>query len=173
MSIYDAAARRDTAAFARRYFAKTITLDTFLEYSAGSDDPLVHALRDALMHEPPQGGPLGLRDRWWQSRFWRPVARLMAELDKGAAGQVPAERVYPRISLWGLVFGAAFLLWAGLAAARDLHQLLTDIYRGPSLSFWTALWRTGVVGTLAIVAAAGLEGWIYRLHLYRTRKLSK
>jgi hypothetical protein len=85
---------------------------------------------------------------------------------------VPAERVYPRITLWSLVFRAAFLLGAGLFAAQNLNQLLTDIYRGPSLSFWNALWRTLVVSTLAIVTAAGLEGWLHGLRLYRTRKLS-
>jgi hypothetical protein len=172
MPVYDATTRREAAAFARRYFAKTITLDTFLEYCAGTGDPLIQAMADALVHEPARGGFLGLRDWWWRSRYWKPVEQLLGELDKGSAGQVPAERVYPRITLWGLVFGAAFLLWAGLAAARNLNQLLTDIYRGPALPFWNALWRTVIVGTLATVAAAGLEGWIYRLRLYRTRKLS-
>jgi hypothetical protein len=171
MPVYDSAARRDTAAFARRYFAGTITLDTFLQYAAGSSDPLIRALADALVHEPPRGGFLGLRDRWWRSRYWKPVERLLDELDKGAAGQVPAERVYPRITLWSLALGAAFLLWAGLFAARHLDQLLTDLHRGVSLPFWDALWRSLVVGTLALVTAAGLEAWIYRLHLYRTRKL--
>lgn len=173
MPVYDAAVRRDVAAFARRYFAGTITLDTFLKYSAGSCDPLILALQDALVHEPPRGGFLGLRDWWWRSRYWEPVQRLMDELDKGAAGQVPAERVYPRITLLGLVFGAVVVLWAGLFAARNLDQLLTDLHRGASLSFWDALWRSVAVGTLGLVTAAGLEGWIYRLYLYRTRKLSR
>jgi hypothetical protein len=171
MPRYDAAVRRDVAAFARRYFARTITLETFLKYSAGSNDPLIHALQDALIHEPPRGGFLGLRDRWWRSSYWAPVERLLAELDKGSAGQVPAERVYPRISLWSLVLGAAFLLWAGLFAARHLDQLLTDMYRGLSLPFWNALWRSVLAGSLALIAGAGLDSWIYRLRLYRTRKL--
>src|SRR5215203_2029566 len=171
MPFYDAAVRRDTAAFARRFFARTLTLDTFLEFSAGSDDPLILALRDALAHEPPRSGFLGLRDWWWRSRYWVSVEQILNELDKGSAGEVPAERVYPRVTLWSLVFGAVFLLWAGLFAARNLDHLLTDIYQGVSLPFWNALWRTATVGTLAIVTAAGLEGWIYRLHLYRTRKL--
>jgi len=169
--MYDAVVRRDVAAFARRYFTRTITLETFLEYSAGSHDPLIHALQDALIHEPPRGGFLGLRDRWWRSCYWAPVERLLTELDKGSAGQVPAERVYPRISLWSLVLGAAFLLWAGLYAARHLDQLLTDMYRGLSLPFWNALGRSVLAGSLALVTAAGLDAWIYRLHLYRTRKL--
>jgi hypothetical protein len=168
MPDYDAVTRRDVAAFSRRYFAGTITLDTFLAYSAGSNDPLIHALRDALVHEPPRHGALGLRDRWWQSQYWRPVERLLGELDKGADGQVPAERVYPRISLWSLVCGAVLLLWAGLFAARHLDQILTDVDRGASLSFWSTL----AVGTLALATATGLEGWIQRLRLYRTRKLS-
>jgi hypothetical protein len=168
MSDHDAVTRRDVAAFSRRYFAGTITLDTFLAYSAGSDDPLIHALREALVHEPPRHGLLGLRERWWRSQYWRPVERLLGELDKGAAGQVPAERVYPRISLWSLVFGAVLLLWAGLFAARHLDQILTDIDRGASLSFWSTL----AVGTLAMVTATGLHGWIHRLRLYRTRKFS-
>jgi hypothetical protein len=172
MAVYDAVIRRDVAAYARRYFARTITLDTFLAYSAGSDDPLILALRDALVHEPPRGGLLGLRDRWWQSQYWAPVQRLLEELDKGSDGQVPAERVYPRITLWGLVFGAAFLLWAALFAARHLDHLLTDLHRGVSLTFWDALWRSVVVGSLGLATAAGLDGWIYRLHLYRTRKLA-
>ncbi|HEV2856551.1 MAG TPA: hypothetical protein VHC97_27435 [Thermoanaerobaculia bacterium] len=171
MPVYDAAIRRDVAAFARRYFAGTITLDTFVEYTASSEDPLIQALRDALVHEPPRGGFLGLRDRWWRSRFWKPVEALLDELDKGSAGQVPAERVYPRITLWGLVLGGAFLLWAGLFAARFLDQLLIDVYRGPSLPFWNALGRVMVVAILATVTAVGLEGWIHRLQLYRTRRL--
>ncbi|HEX7182560.1 MAG TPA: hypothetical protein VF756_12010 [Thermoanaerobaculia bacterium] len=171
MPVYDATIRREAAAFARRYFARTITLDTFLQYCAGSDDPLIHALRDALVHEPRRGGLLGLRDAWWRSRYWLSVEQLLAELDKGSDGQAPAERVYPRISLGSLVFGAAFLLWAGLFAAKGLERLLVDIDRGGALSFWDALWRSVVVGTLALVTAAGLEGWIYRLHLYRTRKI--
>jgi hypothetical protein len=170
MPVYDAAVRHDAASFARRYFARTITLDTLMEYFGDSGDPLIEALLDALAHEPPRGGFLGLRDRWWQSRYWGPVERLLGELDKGAAGQVPAERVYPRTTLWGLVFGAAFLLWASLFAAQNLARLLTDLHRGVSLSFWDALWRSLVVGTLALVSAAGLEGWIYRVYLYRTRK---
>jgi hypothetical protein len=167
MAVYDATARRDTAAFARRYFADTITLDTFLEYSAGAHDPLIRALREALLHEPPREGFFGLRDRWWQSRYWQPVERLLGELDKGSAGEVPAERIYPRITLWSLVLGAAFLLWAALFAARHLDQLLTDVSQGASLSFWNTL----AVGTLAMVTVTGLQGWIYRLRLYRTRKL--
>lgn len=172
MAVYDAAVRRDVAAYARRYFARTITLDTFVEYTSASNDPLILALRDALVHEPPKGGFFGLRDWWWQSRYWKPVEHLLAELDKGAAGQVPAERVYPRITLWSLFFGAVFLLWAGLFAARNLDELLTDLYRGISLPFWDALWRIVVVSTLAMVTVLGIEGWIHRLRLYRTRKLS-
>jgi hypothetical protein len=171
MTEYDAVVRRDVAAFARRYFAGTITLNTFLAYAAGSNDPLTLALTDALVHEPPRGGFLGLRERWWRSRYWQPVERLLAELDKGAEGQVPAERVYPRITLLSLVLGAAVVLWAGLFAARDLDQLLTEIYRSGALSFWDALWRSSLVGTLALITVAGLESWIHRLHLYRTRKL--
>jgi hypothetical protein len=170
MSDYDAV-RRDVAAFARRYFAGTITLDTFLRYSGGHDDPLIHALADAVVHEPARGGWLGLRDWWWRSRYWQPVERLMAELDKGEAGQVPVERVYPRISLWGLFLLAATVLWAGLFAARNLDQLLTDMYRSGALPFWDALWRSTLIGTMALITAAGLESWLYRLQLYRTRKL--
>lgn len=173
MAVYDTAARRDVAAYARRYFARTITLDTFVEFTSASSDPLILALRDALVHEPPKGGFFGLRDWWWRSRFWEPVEHLLAELDKGEAGQVPTERVYPRITLWGLVFGAAFLLWVGLFAARNLDELLTDLWRGISLPFWDALWRIVVVGTLAMVTVLGIEGWIHRLRLYRTRKLSR
>ncbi len=125
MAVYDAAARRDVAAYARRYFARTITLE-----------------------------------------------QLLAKLDKGAVGQVPAERVYPWTTLWGLVFGAAFFLWAGLFAARNLDRLLTGLYRGLSLPFWDAPWRIVVVSTLAMVTVWGTEGWIHRLYLYRTRKLS-
>lgn len=173
MPVYDSAVRLDAAAFARRYFARTVTLDTCLQYFAGSDDPLIQALADALAHEPRRGGLLGLRDWWWRSRYWEPVGRLVEELEKGAAGQAPAERVYPRISLWSLVLGAAFLVWAGLFAARHLDELLTDLYRGRPLSFWDALWRSVVVGTLALVAVTGIEGWFHRLRLYRTRKLSR
>lgn len=172
MAVYDAAARRDVAAYARRYFARTITLDTFVEFTSASNDPLILALRDALVHEPPREGFFGLRDRWWRSRFREPVEQLLAELNKGAAGEVPAERVYPRITLPGLVLSATVLLWAGLFAARNLDQLLTDLWRGISLPFWDALWRIAVVGTLAMVTVLGIEGWIHRLRLYRTRKLS-
>ena len=172
MAVYDAAARRDVAAYARRYFARTITLDTFVEFTSASSDPLILALRDALVHEPAQRGFFGLRDWWWRSRFREPVERLLAELDKGEAGQVPAERVYPRTTLLGLFLSAAALLWAGLFAARNLDHLLTDLWRGISLPFWAALWRIVVVGTLAMVTILGIEGWIHRLRLYRTRKLS-
>jgi hypothetical protein len=172
MPVYDAATRRDAAAFTRRYFAGTVTLDTCLQYFAGSEDPLIHALVDALIHEPRKGGLLGLRDWWWRSRYWKPVERLLAELDRGSAGEAPAERVYPRTTLWGLIVGGVFLLWAGVFAAQHLAKLLTDIERGGSLPFWVAFGRLLVVGTLALVAAAGLEGWIDRLRLYRTRKIS-
>ena len=172
MPVYDDAVRRDAAAYARRYFARTITLDTFLRIFADSDDPLIRALEDALIHEPRRGGPLGLRDRWWQTRYWQPVERLLGELDRGAEGEVPTERVYPKITLWGLVLGAALLLWVGLLAAQNLSELLKDLlYRGGLSSLWSALWRSTFVGTLALLTVAGLEGWIYRLQLYRTRKL--
>lgn len=171
MPVYDAAARRDAASYARRYFAGTITLDTFLRYFADSEDPLIHVLVDALLHEPGKGGLLGLRDWWWRSRYWQPVERILEELDKGSDGQTPAERIYPRTTLWGLIVGGVFLLWAGLFAAQHLASLLTDIERGGSLPFWDALWRLMVIGTLALVTAAGLESWIDRLRLYRTRKI--
>ncbi len=171
MPVYDAVIRRDAASFARRYFAGTMTLDTFSRYFADSDDPLVRALLDAVVHEPRRGGLLGARDWWWRSRYWLPVERLLAELDKGEAGRVPAERIYPRITLWGLVVGGLALLWAGLFAAQNLAQLLSDLQQGALLSFWSALWKAMLVGTFALVTAAGLEGWIYRLHLYRTRKI--
>lgn len=172
MPVYDAEIRLDAARYARRYFARTITLDTFLRIFADPGDPLIQALKDALVHEPRRDGLLGLRDRWWQTRYWSEVERLLVELEKGSAGAVPAERVYPRITLWGLIFGAAFLLWAGLFAARNLETLLSDLQHGPALTFWTTLWRAVFVASLGLVTAAGLEGWIYRLHLYRTRKIS-
>lgn len=171
MPVYDSAARLDAAAYARRYFARTITLDTYLRYFADSEDPLIRALADALVHEPGRGGFFGLRDRWWRSHYWEPVERLLAELDKGADGQAPAERIYPRITLWGLVVGALAVLWAGLFAAQHLERLLNDIQHGGALPFWTALWRCGIVCTMGLVAAAGLEAWIDRLRLYRTRKM--
>lgn len=170
MPVYDAEIRLDAAKYARRYFARTLTLDTFLGMFADPGDPLIQALKDALIHEPRRDGLLGLRDRWWQSHYWPEVERLLGELDKGSAGVVPAERVYPRITLWGLIFGAAFLLWAGLFAASSLETLLSDLQRGAALTFWTTLWRALLVGSLGLVTAAGLEGWIYRLQLYRTRK---
>jgi len=171
MPVYDDAVRRDAAAFARRYFARTITLDTFLRMFADSGDPLIRALEDALIHEPRQGGMMGLRDQWWQARYWQPVERLLHELERGSAGEVPSERVYPKITLRGLVLGAALLLWVGLLAAQNLSELLKDLlYRGGLSSLWTALWRSTFVGTLAILTAAGLEGWMHHLHLYRTRK---
>lgn len=172
MPVYDASARRDAAAYARRYFARSITLDTFLMYFADSDDPLIRALEDALVHEPRRGGLLGLRDRWWQSRYWQPVERLLAELERGSDGEVPAERVYPKTTLWGLVLGAGLLLIVGLLAAQKLSELLHDLLRQGGLpSLWAALWRSVLVGTLALVTAAGLEGWMYRVRLYRTRKI--
>jgi hypothetical protein len=171
MPVYDDAARRDAATFARRYFAKTITLDTFLRMFADSDDPLIRALEDALINEPRRGGMMGLRDRWWQAQYWQPVERLLSELERGSAGEVPSERVYPKITLWGLVLGAALLLWVGLLAAQNLSELLKDLlYRGGLSSLWSALWRSMFVGTLAILTAAGLDGWIHHLYLYRTRK---
>lgn len=172
MPVYDAEIRLDAAKYARRYFAGTITLDTFLRMFGDSGDPLVRAVGDALAHEPRRHGLLGFRDHWWRSRYWREVEGLLVELEKGADGQVPAERVYPRITLWGLILGAAFLLWAALFAARNLETLLSDLQRGAVLTPWAALWRALLVGTLGLVAAAGLEGWIHRLRLYRTRKIS-
>ena len=172
MPVYDDAVRLDAAAFARRYFARKVTLDTCLQYFAGTDDPLIQALVDAMVHEPRRGGLLGLRDWWWRSRYWEPVERLVQELEKGSTGQAPAERIYPRISLWNLVFGAAFLIWAGLFAARNLDELLTDLYGGRSLPFWDALRRSVAVAIMALVTVAGIEGWFDRLRLYRTRKFS-
>lgn len=169
--MYDSEVRRDVAAFARRYFAGKVTLDTFLEYSVHSNDPLILTLRDALVHEPARSGWMGLRERMWRSRYWEPVQRLVAELDKGADGEVPEERVYPRITLGSLVLGAALLLCTGLIAARHLDQLLTEIHQQGALSSWQVVWRSGFIGFLGLTTATGLEGWIYRVHLYRTRKL--
>jgi hypothetical protein len=170
MPVYDDA-RRDAAAYARRYFAGTITLDTFRMFVADSDDPLILALADALIHEPGRDGFLGLRSRWWHSRYWPPVEQLLHELDRGSCGRGPSERVYPRISLAALVVGAVLLLWIGLLAARHLSELLTLLNHGQLISFWGALWRSVFVGSLALATAVGLEGWIHRLNLYRTRKL--
>lgn len=172
MPIYDAAVRRDAAMYARRYFAGTLTLETFLEGFGGSSDPLIQALADALIHEPRREGLAGLREWWWRSQFWQPVERLLGELDKGSEGEVPRERVYPRTTFLGLFLGAILLVWVGVSAAGSLAELLSDIQRGGALSFWTALRRALLVGALAMGTAAGLEGWMYRLRLYRTRKIS-
>lgn len=172
MPVYDSAVRRDAAAYARRFFARTITLDTYLQYFADADDPLIRTLVDALIHEPRRDGLLGLRERWWRRWYWQPVERLLEELEKGSAGRVPAERVYPRVGLWSLILGGVLLLWAGLAAAENLARLLNDIQRAGALTFWDALWRSLMVAGLALVAAAGLEGWMDRLRLYRTRRIA-
>ena len=78
----------------------------------------IRALEDALVHEPRRGGLLRLRDRWWQSRYRQPVERLLIELERGSEGEVPAERVYPRITLWGLVFDCATVGRRGLDRPR-------------------------------------------------------
>jgi hypothetical protein len=172
MLVYDSAVRRDAAAYARRFFARTITLDTYLEYFADSGDPLIRALVEALVHEPRRDGLLGLREKWWRTRYWASVERLLEQLEKGSAGELPVERVYPRVGLWSLVIGGLLLMWAGLSAAEHLGRLLNDIQRSGALSFWNALSRSVTVGALALVTAAGLEGWIDRLQLYRTRRIS-
>jgi hypothetical protein len=56
--------------------------------------------------------------------------------------------------------------------AQNLEKFLTDISRVGSLPFWDALWRSLLVGTIALAPPPAWEGWMDRLRLYRTRKLT-
>jgi len=170
--IYDAEARRDAGSLARRYFAGTLTLDVFLEALVESRDPLIQALVDAVLHEPQRGGLLGLSDRRWRAEYWLPLQRLVAELEKGAEGTVPEERIYPRITVRILLGWALLALFAGLAAAEHFVHLWTSLQEAQSFPLWPALGRSLAASVLSMAALAGWKGWVYRLYLYRTRKIS-
>lgn len=172
LMIYDAEARRDAALFARRYFSGTLTLDVFLEALVESRDPMVQALIDAVLHEPRRGGFLGLSDRRWSNEYWLPLQQLVAELDKGAQGAIPAERIYPRITVWTLLGRALLVLFSGLAAAGSFVHLWQALQEAQSFPFWGALGRSLAASVLSMAMLAGWKGWVYRLYLYRTRKIS-
>lgn len=169
---YDAEARRDAASFARRYFAGSLTLEVFLEALVESRDPLIQALIDAVLHEPRRGGVLGLSDRGWETKYWQPLQRLVAELEKGTEGAIPEERIYPRITLWILLGWALLVLLAGLAAAEHFVHLWKSLQEAQSFPLWKALGRSLAASILCMAAMAGWKGWVYRLYLYRTRKIS-
>lgn len=170
--IYDAEARRDAARFTRRYFSGTLTLEVFLEGLATSHDPLIQAMVDAVLHEPQRGGLLGLSDRRWRAEYWLPLERLVAELEKGAAGAVPEERIYPRITVWILLGWALLVLFASLWAAEHFVRLWTALQEAQSFPLWQALGRSFAASVLTIAAFSSWKGWVYRLYLYRTRKVS-
>jgi hypothetical protein len=169
---YDDEARRDAARFARRYFAGTVTLDVFLEAVVASPDPMVQALVDAVLHEPQRGGLLGLSDRRWRAEYWLPLERLVAELEKGAAGVIPEERIYPRITVWILLGWALLVLFASLWAAEHFVGLWTALQEAQSFPLWKALGRSFAASVLTMAAFSSWKGWVYRLYLYRTRKIS-
>jgi hypothetical protein len=164
----DEETRRYAAVLGRRYFAGSVTLETLLEHFGESDDPLIRALLDAVLHEPRKGS-LGVSQRHWDQQFWQPVSKLLAELEKGEAGEAPRERIYPRATIRSLLGWSLFTLWAAAAALENLIKLMQALGE-PTFPFWRVAFRSLAVAVLASSSWVAIRETLYRIHLYRTRR---
>jgi hypothetical protein len=168
--MYDGETRRYAAALGRRYFEGTVTVQTLFQSFGDSEDPLVQALLEAVLHEPRRGF-LGITERGWHRQFWTPVAGLLAELAKGEAGQAPRQRVYPRagvgrILLWGLI-----TLWAAAGTVDQANEIWKLLHASSSFPLSEALLRTLGLALLMLAAWAGYCTASYQVHLFRTREI--
>lgn len=164
----DGATRRYAAELGRRYFEGTVTFEALLEHFGESDDPLIRAFLEAVLHEPNKGF-LGISERQWERRFWQPVSGLLAELEKGEAGQAPRERVYPRVTVWSILGWSLFTLWVAASALDHAIQIWQALVGSASFPFWTVAFHSLGVAMLTFASWAGVRAVLDRLHLYRTR----
>jgi hypothetical protein len=166
----DGETRRYAAALGRRYFEGTVTFHTLFQTFGDSCDPLVQALLEAILHEP-RRGLLGVRERAWHRQFWTPVAGLLAELEKGAAGQAPRQRVYPRSGIGRIVVWALITLWAAAGTVDQANQLWKLLHASATFPLSETLLRSLVLALLMLAAWAGYCTSCYQLHLFRTREI--
>ncbi len=166
----DGETRRYAAALGRRYFEGTVTIHTLFQSFGDSRDPLVRALLEAVAHEPRRGF-LGISERAWHRQFWTPVAGLLAELAKGADGQAPRQRVYPRAGVGRILGWALVTLWAAAGLVDRANQLWKLLQASASFPLGAALVHTFCIALLTLAAWAGYCTASYQLYLFRTREI--
>jgi hypothetical protein len=165
--VVDGETRRLAAALATRYFGGTVTLEVLLSSMEGSDDPLIHELLVAIAHEPARGF-LGVSERRWQRSFREPVSRVIAELEKGAAGRVPEVGGVIRGTVWSLVGFGIGTVWASAMTIERAGDLITRE---------AAFWRQAVSACTIVFGAVAATGFALAFHerlaLYRMRRRSR
>jgi hypothetical protein len=168
--MFDGETRRYAAALGRRYFQGTVTFHTLFQTFGDSRDPLVQALLEAILHEPRRGF-LGVRERAWYRQFWLPVSGLLAELDKGEAGQAPSQRVYPRSGIGRILVWALITLWACAGTVDQANHLWKLLHASASFPLSETLLRSLGLALLMLAAWGAYCTSCYQLHLFRTREI--
>lgn len=136
--LVDGERRRHAAQLGRRYLEGTVTRETLVEELGGSEDPLIKALVEAVVHDP-QRGFAGISEKQWRRKFREPVFLLLSELRKGESGAVPTRRVYPVVTGWTLAGWTLFILFTGACALEDALELQDALRKSEALLSWSVL----------------------------------
>jgi len=165
----DGEARRYAATLGRRYFEGTVTLEALFAHFGSSADPLIRALLVAAAHQPSRGFA-GISEERWEREFWQPVSALLVELEKGADGEAPASRVYPRSTFLGVVGWSILSLFAIASAAEHAMRLWNLRDPATQFSVWRAVFESVGLAFMTLASWLAVRGTLYRFQLFRTRR---
>jgi len=160
----DGETRRYAAMLGQRYFEGTVTFEALMEQLGDSEDPLIQAFLFAVLHEPSKGF-LSFSKRRWERTYRLPVSGLLEEMEKGEAGVVPQERVYPKVGVWSIVGWAMFALFAGASALESVMLLWKALAGAVSFPWWPAAFRSLQFTIMAAACWRSVRLVIYRWHL--------
>jgi hypothetical protein len=94
--------RAYASVLARRYFYdRSVTPDVVIETLAGTTDPLIAELVALIATEPYRNGMAGARYDQYVKHYWPAVAAVLQQLDRGAAGVLPARGRFSVAKLLG------------------------------------------------------------------------
>lgn len=164
----DGETRRLAATLGRRYFAGTVTFEYLFGELEDVTDPLILALLEALLHEPRKGF-FGVSESQWQRQFATPVSALLDELERGEAGQIPSERVYPKVTLRGILGWSLFPLATAATTLDNAHRLYLTLREATALPYLVVALRSLAIAVLALLTLRGVRAIRHLIELYRTR----
>jgi hypothetical protein len=164
----DETERTEAAVLARRYLAGTLEREVFLERFSETTDPLIQAVGEAILFEPPRSR-LPLSKRKWEREFRQPVEALIAELEKGEAGIAPETRVAPRVTVPRILGWALFALFAGASAAEHAVKIWRLVRYELQFPLWRLLYHSAALAVLSLATLVMVGYVLTQVNLYRTR----
>lgn len=160
--------RAYAATLARRYFYdRSVTIDTVVETFQTTTDPLIAEMIELITHEPERAGMLGARNDQYLKHYWPHVAAVLRELERGEAGQLPAQG---RFTLGKLAVIGVITALCAASVLEHIGKIVPHLAGTARLAWWEFTLHTAGALFMFFVTLGAAAGFTQSLRQYRHQR---